>query len=49
MDQTLRPDAVFVDIGANVGMFSLWAAKKIKAMFSPLSPTRSPLSGSATT
>ncbi|CAN5727868.1 FkbM family methyltransferase [soil metagenome] len=31
MAQTLRPDDVFVDIGANVGMFSLWAAKKIKA------------------
>lgn len=29
--QTLRPNDVFVDVGANVGMFSLWAAKYIKA------------------
>lgn len=29
--QTLQPDDVFVDIGANVGMFSLWAAKYIEA------------------
>jgi FkbM family methyltransferase len=31
LSQILQPDDVFVDIGANVGMFSLWASKFITA------------------
>jgi FkbM family methyltransferase len=30
LSQTLRPDHFFLDIGANVGMYSLWASKYIR-------------------
>jgi len=31
LSKTLKPDSVFVDIGANAGFYSLWAAKNINS------------------